>query len=54
MPNEPREPDATTKKKREIEVRDLNPKKDTKGGAAEKENQTPPRTGEVDFMKGLN
>jgi hypothetical protein len=44
------------KKKREIEVRDLKPKTDAKGGAteADKDDKGPSRrTGEADFMQGL-
>ena len=52
MPNETSEPEPTKKKKREIEIRDLTPKSDAKGGAPQAEKQTFPRTGEIDFMKG--
>ena len=52
MPNETSEPEPTKKKKREIEIRDLTPKSDAKGGATKTETQAFPRTGEIDFMKG--
>jgi len=44
------------KKKREVTVRDLKPKTDPKGGAADtnKDDERPPgRKGEADFMEGL-
>jgi hypothetical protein len=52
MPNETSEPEPPQKKKREIEIRDLTPKNDVKGGAAKAEKQAFPRTGEIDFMRG--
>jgi hypothetical protein len=52
MPNETSEPEPPQKKKREIEIRDLTPKSDAKGGAPQAEKQAFPRTGEIDFMKG--
>ena len=56
MPNENSQPESTEKKKREVEVRDLKPKTDPKGGAtdAKKDDQRASgRTGEADFMEGL-
>ena len=53
MPSETSEPDPTKKKKREVEVRDLTPKSDAKGGAKEA-NKDEKQTGEIDFMKGVN
>ena len=55
MPNETSEPDPTKKKKKErkVEVRDLTPKSDGKGGATKPnkdKKDTFPRTGEMDFM----
>ena len=47
---------SAKKEKREIDVRDLKPKTDPKGGATDekKENKRPSgRKGEADFMKGL-
>ena len=57
MSNENSQPESAEKKKQEIEVRDLKPKTDAKGGAkdAKKDEQRPSRrTGEADFMRGLN
>jgi hypothetical protein len=54
MPNETSEPESPKKKKREIEVHDLTPKSDVKGGATKAEKPAPRRTGEIDFMKGMN
>ncbi len=57
MPNENNQPESAKKKKREREVRDLKPKTDPKGGAkdAKKDDKRPSgRTGEEDFMKGLD
>jgi hypothetical protein len=48
--------ESEEKKKRELEVRDLKPKADPKGGAEDekKDDKRPPgRKGEADFMKGL-
>jgi len=53
MPDETSEPEPTKKKKREVEVRDLTPKSDAKGGAKEA-NKDEKQTGEIDFMKGVN
>jgi len=53
MPNETNEPESRKKKKKEVEVRDLKPKSDAKGGATKPnkdEKNTFPRTGEADFM----
>jgi hypothetical protein len=52
MPNETSEPEPPQKKKREIEIRDLTPKSEVKGGATKAEKQAFPRTGEIDFMRG--
>ena len=55
MPNETGEAEPTKKKKREVEVRDLTPKSDVKGGAtkaSKDEKHASRRTAEVDFMKG--
>ena len=52
MPSETSEPEPPQKKKREIEIRDLTPKSDAKGGATKAEEQAFPRTGEIDFMRG--
>jgi hypothetical protein len=57
MPNENSQPESTEKKKREVELRDLKPKTDAKGGttdAKKDDKRASGRTGEVDFMKGLN
>jgi hypothetical protein len=54
--NENSQPESAEKKKRKVEVRDLKPKTDPKGGAtdAKKDDErASERTGEVDFMKGL-
>jgi hypothetical protein len=56
MPNENNQPQSPEEKKREIEVRDLKPKVDPKGGAkdANKDDErSSRRTGEADFMEGL-
>jgi hypothetical protein len=57
MPNENSQPESTEKKKREVEVRDLKPKTDPKGGATEAkkkdDKRASGRTGEADFMQGL-
>jgi hypothetical protein len=54
MPNEKRQPESA-EKKREVEVRDLKPKTDPKGGATDTKDDKRPfgRTGEADFMEGL-
>jgi hypothetical protein len=58
MPNENSQPESAEKEKREIEVRDLDPKTDPKGGATDekKDDKRPSsgRTGEADFMRGMN
>jgi hypothetical protein len=57
MPNEKSQSESTEEKKREVEVRDLKPKTDPKGGAAdpkEDDKRAPGRKGEADFMKGLD
>ena len=56
MPDENNQPESTEKKKREVEVRDLKPKTDPKGGtkeAKEDDKRGSGRTGEADFMQGL-
>jgi hypothetical protein len=56
MPNKNSQPESEEKKKRKVEVRDLKPKSDPKGGATdtEKDDKRPSgRTGEADFMEGL-
>ncbi len=57
MPNQKSQPESPEKKKQEVEVHDLKPKTDPKGGAkdAKKDDKRPSgRTGEADFMKGLD
>ena len=57
MPNENSQAESAEKKKREIEVRDLKPKTDPKGGARDekKDDKRPSgRKGEADFMRGVN
>jgi hypothetical protein len=52
-----RELEPTKKKEREVEVRDLTPKGAVKGGGTnpnEDEKHAFRRTGEIDFMKGVN
>jgi hypothetical protein len=41
---------AKEKKEAKIEVRDLKPRKDVKGGARKVDKPPPAKTGEVDFM----
>jgi hypothetical protein len=56
MPNEKSRPESAEKKKRDLEVRDLKPKTDPKGGSEDekKDDKRPSgRKGEADFMKGL-
>jgi hypothetical protein len=56
MPNENSQPESAEKEKREVEVHDLKPKTDPKGGAtgAKKDDKRAcGRTGEADFMEGL-
>jgi hypothetical protein len=56
MTKENSRPESAEKKKRELDVRDLKPKADPKGGAEEdkKDDKRPSgRKGEADFMKGL-
>ena len=56
MPNEDSQPESAEKKKREVEVRDLKPKTDPKGGATDAkkgDKRAARRTGEADFMQGL-
>jgi hypothetical protein len=53
MANKQDESSAKEKKEPKIEVRDLKPRKDVKGGtrnAGTGENRPPAKTGEVDFM----
>ena len=57
MPNEYSQPESEEKKKREVEVRDLKPKTDPKGGATDAtkdDKRASGRTGEADFMEGVN
>jgi hypothetical protein len=56
MPKENSQPESAEKKRQEVEVRDLKPKIDPKGGttdAKKDDKRTSGRTGEVDFMKDL-
>jgi len=56
MPKENSQPESEEKKKREVDVRDLKPKTDPKGGATdakEEDKRGSGRTGEADFMQGL-
>jgi len=56
MPDENSRPESAKKKNREVDVRDLKPKADPKGGAEDekKDDKRPSgRTGEADLMKGL-
>ena len=56
MPKENSEPESPEKKKQEVDVRDLKPKTDPKGGATgakKSDNRASRRTGEADFMQGL-
>ena len=56
MPNEKSERESAEKKKREVELHDLKPKTDPKGGAADEkkdDKRSSGRTGEADFMQGL-
>ena len=53
MANKQDDSSAKEKKQPKIEVRDLKPKKDVKGGARQAngtEKRPPPKTGEIDFM----
>jgi len=57
MPNEKSERESAEKKKREVELHDLKPKTDPKGGATDPkkdDERAPGRKGEADFMKGLD
>jgi hypothetical protein len=57
MPSETSEPEPTEEQKKRVEVHDLTPKSDVKGGATKvkkDEKQATRRTGEIDFMKGVN
>jgi hypothetical protein len=56
MSNENSQPESEEKKKRDVEVHDLKPKIDPKGGATDTkdEKRLSGRTGEADFMKGVN
>ena len=56
MSDETTEPESTKEAKKEPKIRDITPKKDVKGGAADEkkdEKPAPRRTGEIDFMKYL-
>ncbi len=53
MAGEKDEPQAREKKLPKLEIRDLKPKKDPKGGSQspkENEKRSPGTTGEIDFM----
>jgi hypothetical protein len=57
MPNETSQHESAEKKKREVEVRDLKPKTDPKGGTKDEKKdgkRASGRKGEADFMKGLD
>ena len=57
MPKENSEPESPEKKKQEVDVRDLKPKTDPKGGATDAkkdDKRASGRTGEADFMEGVN
>jgi hypothetical protein len=57
MPNENSQAESAEKKKREVEVRDLKPKTDPKGGAKDEKKdgeRASGRKSEADFMKGLD
>ena len=57
MPKENSKPESEEKKKREVDVRDLKPKTDPKGGATDAKKdakRTSGRTGEADFMEDLS
>jgi len=54
MANETPEPEPTKKKEKELQIRDLKPKDDVKGGAPDgkkDEKAVARRTVEIDFMK---
>ena len=56
MPKENSQPEPDEKKKREVDVRDLKPKTNPKGGttdAKKDDKRDSGRTGEADFMQGL-
>ena len=56
MPKENSQPESEEKEKREVDVRDLKPKTDPKGGttdAKKDDKRDSGRTGEADFMQGL-
>ena len=56
MPDQKSQPESAEKKRREIELRDLKPKTDPKGGATDEkkdDKRSSGRKGEADFMKGL-
>jgi hypothetical protein len=54
MPDEATKPEPTKEKKRDVKTRDLTPKRGVKGGATQAEKNVVRRTGEIDFMKGVN
>jgi hypothetical protein len=58
MTTKKQEPQQTPeKKKSDIEVRDLEPKKDPKAGSSKSQAEgkdQPRRTGEIDFMRGFD
>jgi hypothetical protein len=56
MRKENSQPESAEKKKRDVDVRDLKPKTDPKGGtkdAKKDDKRSSGRTGEADFMQGL-
>ena len=56
MSDETTEPEPTKEEQKEPKIRDMTPKKDIKGGAADGEKDQKPaprRTAEIDFMKYL-
>jgi hypothetical protein len=56
MTTKKQEPQPPEKKKPDVEVRDLEPKKDPKAGSSKSQGEgkdQPRRTGEIDFMRGF-
>jgi hypothetical protein len=56
MTDENSQPESEEKKKRDVEVHDLKPKIDPKGGATDArkdDKRASRRTGEADFMEGV-
>jgi hypothetical protein len=57
MTTKKQEPQPPEKKKSDVEVRDLEPKKDPKAGSSKSQGEgkdQPRRTGEIDFMRGFD